>query len=192
MKLDARPAPYDTTEHAQGAKVNASADIARYQAATGLSPLSAQTNASLRLPLLFDPGDRWEYGAGLEWAGKVVEAVSGKTLGAYLRENVTGPLGMRDTEFGIAPSHRGRVASVYRRQADGALAPIEMTAMPGEYEAGGGGLYGTAGDYLVFLRMLLNQGEHASQRILKPETVAMMGENHCGDVSVAMMKSGAP
>ena len=169
-----------------------SADIARYQAATGLPPLSTQTNESLRLPLLFDPGDRWEYGAGLEWAGKVIEAISGKTLGAYLRENVTGPLGMPDTEFGIAPSHRGRVASVYRRQADGGLAPIEMTAMPGEYEAGGGGLYGTADDYLVFLRMLLNQGEHRSHRILKPETVAMMGENHCGDVSVAMMKSGDP
>jgi CubicO group peptidase (beta-lactamase class C family) len=113
-------------------------------------------------------------------------------LGVYLRENVTGPLGMRDTEFGIAPSHHGRVASVYRRQADGGLTPIEMTATPGEYEAGGGGLYGTAGDYTVFLRMLLNQGEHDNQRILKPETVAMMGENHCGEVSVAMMKSGDP
>jgi len=169
-----------------------SADIRRYQAATGLPLLSTQTNASLRLPLLFDPGDRWEYGVGLEWAGKVVEAVSGKTLGAYLRENVTGPLGMRDTEFGIVPGHRGRVASVYRRQPDGGLEPIKMTAMPGEYEAGGGGLYGTAGDYLVFLRMLLNRGEHKSRRILKPETVAMMGENHCGEVSVAMMRSGDP
>jgi methyl acetate hydrolase len=169
-----------------------SADVARYQAATGIPRLSTQTNASLRLPLLFDPGDKWEYGVGLEWVGKVVEAVSGQTLGAYLRENVTGPLGMRDTEFGIVPRHHGRVASVYRRQPHGGLEPIEMTAMPGEYEAGGGGLYGTAGDYLVFLRMLLNQGEYKSHRILKPETVAMMGENHCGEVSVAMMKSGDP
>ena len=169
-----------------------SKDIPRYQKATGIPLLSTQTNASLRLPLLFDPGEKWEYGVGLEWVGKVIEAVSGRTLGAYLRENISGPLDMGDTEFGIAPSHHGRVASVYRRQADGGLAPIEMTARPGEYEAGGGGLYGTAGDYMVFLRMLLNRGEHNNHRILKPETVAMMGENHCGDVSVAMMKSGDP
>ncbi len=135
-----------------------SPNIARYQAATGIPKLSTQTNASLRLPLLFDPGEKWEYGIGLEWVGKVIEAVSGMTLGAYLREHVTGPLGMHDTEFGIAPAHSGRVASIYQRESDGRLRPIEMTAMPGEYEAGGGGLYGTAGEYLTFLRMLLNKG----------------------------------
>jgi CubicO group peptidase (beta-lactamase class C family) len=169
-----------------------SADIARFQAATGIPVLDTQTNASLRLPLLFDPGEAWAYGVGLEWVGKVIEAIAGTTLGAYLRANVTGPLGMRDTEFGIAPGHVGRVASVYRREPDGRLRQIEMAAMPGEYEAGGGGLYGAAGDYLIFLRMLLNQGKHKDHRVLEPETVALMGENHCGSVAVARMKSGRP
>ena len=169
-----------------------SADIARYQAATGMPKQTTQTNASLRLPLLFDPGEKWEYGIGLDWVGKVIERISGATLGAYLREHVTGPLGMRDTEFGIAPAHRGRVASVYQREADGRLRPIQMAVMPGEFESGGGGLYGTAGDYLTFLRMLLSNGRHGERQILKPETVALMGENHCGSVEVAMMKSGQP
>jgi CubicO group peptidase (beta-lactamase class C family) len=166
--------------------------VARYQAATGIPALSTQTNASLRLPLMFDPGEKWEYGVGLEWVGKVVEAASGVTLGAYLREHVTGPLGMRDTVFGIVPGHRGRIAQVYQRENDGSLRPIDMSSMPGEYEAGGGGLYGTAIDYLVFLRMLLNHGLHQGRRILKPDTVALMGENHCGRVAVAMMKSSQP
>lgn len=169
-----------------------SQDIARYQAATGMPSLGTQTNASLRLPLLFDPGEKWEYGVGLEWVGKAIEAASGETLGAYLRRNVTGPLSMRDTEFGIAPAHRGRVASVYQREPDGRLTPTEMSSKPGEYEAGGGGLYGTAGDYLVFLRMLLNDGAHEGRRILKPETVALMGQSQTGSVAVAAMKSREP
>jgi methyl acetate hydrolase len=169
-----------------------SADIARFQAETGIPVLDTQTNASLRLPLLFDPGKGWAYGVGLEWAGKVVVAVAGTTLGAYLRANVTGPLGMRDTEFGIAPVHGARVASVYQREPDGRLRRIEMAAAPGEYEQGGGGLYGTAGDYQVLLRMLLNHGKHKDRQVLRPETVALMGENHSGSVAVAVMKSGRP
>ncbi len=169
-----------------------SADIARFQEETGIPALDTQTNASLRLPLLFDPGEGWAYGVGLEWAGKVVEAVAGTTLGAYLRANVTGPLGMRDTEFGIAPAHAGRVASVYEREPDARLRQIEMAAAPGEYEQGGGGLYGTAGDYQVLLRTLLNHGRHKDRQVLRPETVALMGQNHSGSVAVAMMKSGRP
>ena len=67
-----------------------------------------------------------------------------------------------------------------------------MAVMPGEFESGGGGLYGTAGDYSTFLRMLLSEGRRGERQILKPETVALMGENHCGAVEVAMMKSGQP
>jgi methyl acetate hydrolase len=169
-----------------------SEDIARYQAATGTPTHGTQTNASLRLPLLFDPGERWEYGIGLEWVGKAIEAVSGMTLGAYIRENVTGPLGMRDTEFGIAPEHRGRIASVYQRDQDGQLTLIEMSSKPGEYEAGGGGLYGTAGDFLTFLRMLVNDGEHEGRRIVEPETVSLMGQNHSGSIAVTTMRSREP
>ena len=169
-----------------------SPDLRRYQEATGTPPLSSQTNASLRVPLLFDPGERWEYSIGLEWAGKVIEAATGQTLGDYLRDNVTGPLGMRDTFFGIVPAHSGRVATVHQRDPDGSLRRIDMTSTPGEYEAGGGGLYGAAGDYLALFRMLLNDGRHGDQQILQRETVASMSRNNIGEVQVTTMKSCVP
>ena len=170
-----------------------SAEIARYQAATGTPVLGTNTNASLCLPLLFDPGDAWAYGIGVDWVGKVVEAASGQTLGSYFRDRVTGPLGMSDTTFGSAPRHRGRVVPPHQREADGSLTVRESgEGAPSEYEAGGGGLYSTAGDYLAFLRMLLNSGRHGSVQILRPETVRLMRRNHIGDLLVGTMKSVVP
>ena len=169
-----------------------SAGIARYQDVTGAPKESSRTNASLRMPLLFDPGERWEYGIGLEWVGKAIEAASGKTLGAYFREHLTGPLEMNDTVFGVVPSHSGRLARVHQRDPDGSLRPIDVDTKPGEYEAGGGGLFGTAGDYLTFLRMLLNHGRLGRSQILKPETVELLGRNHLGPIEVVQMKSGLP
>jgi methyl acetate hydrolase len=169
-----------------------SPDLMRYRKATGTPPMSSGTNASLRVPLLFDPGERWEYSIGLEWAGKVIEAVTGQTLGVYLRDNVTGPLGMRDTAFGIVPTHSGRVAAIHQRNPDGSLRRIEFTQTPGEYEAGGGGLYSTAGDYLTLFRMLLNGGRHEDQQILMAETVESMSRNQIGEAQVTTMKSCMP
>jgi methyl acetate hydrolase len=168
------------------------ADVGRYQAATGTPLGSSGTNASLRLPLLFDPGERWEYGISIEWVGKAVEAASGKTLGQYFRDHLTGPLGMRDTNFGVAPQQRSRLATVHRRDADGAIHPIDMEVQTSEYEAGGGGLYSTAEDYVTFLRMLLNRGDHVGHRILRPKTAALMVQNHIGDIPVTEMKTMIP
>jgi methyl acetate hydrolase len=168
------------------------ADVGRYQAATGTPLGSSGTNASLRLPLLFDPGERWEYGISIEWVGKAVEAASGKTLGRYFRDHLTGPLGMRDTNFGVAPQQRSRLATVHRRDADGAIHPIDMEVQTSEYEAGGGGLYSTAEDYVTFLRMLLNRGDHVGHRILRPKTAALMVQNHIGDIPVTEMKTMIP
>src|SRR6266571_3055576 len=74
-----------------------SADVVRYQQAKGLPPIISCQNATLQLPLLFDPGDRWEYGINIDWAGKMVETVSRQRLDAYFRQNIFGPLGMKDT-----------------------------------------------------------------------------------------------
>jgi CubicO group peptidase (beta-lactamase class C family) len=166
--------------------------IGRYQDVTGSLPESSRTNASLHMPLLFDPGERWEYGIGLEWVGKAIEAVSGESLGRYFRDHITGPLGMKDTTFGVAPQHRGRIARVHRREPDGTLRPIDISTAVGEYESGGGGLYGTAGDYLTFLRMLLNGGRHGDLQILKPETVTSIIANHIGSIDVVTMRSAMP
>jgi CubicO group peptidase (beta-lactamase class C family) len=163
--------------------------MARYQSATGTPPESSGTNAALKVPLLFDPGERWEYGISIDWVGKVVEAASGKTLSRYFKDHLTGPLGMLDTNFGVAPDQRPRLARVHRRSQDGSLRPIEMESRPNEYDAGGGGLYATARDYIRFLKMLLNRGEHAGLRILQPETVEAMLNNQIGNIPVTAMRT---
>ncbi len=169
------------------------ADVVRYQKVKDLPPIISCQNATLRLPLLFDPGERWEYGINIDWVGKIVEAVSGKKLGIYLSENVFGPLGMNDTAFRITPSMRQRLARIHQRGDDGALAPIDVEIpQDPEFEMGGGGLYGTVGDYLKFVRMMLNQGRGDSEQVLKPETVELMSRNAMGDCKVTMLHTVMP
>lgn len=169
------------------------ADVVRYQQLYGLPPVISCQNSTLRLPLLFDPGERWEYGINIDWAGKMVEAVSGQKLGAYLAEHVFGPLVMNDTAFRITPDMRQRLARVHQRGEDGTLTPIDFEVpQDPEFEMGGGGLYGTVGDYLKFIRMILNHGSAGSVQVLKPETVDLMTSNAMGDSKVTMLHTVAP
>jgi methyl acetate hydrolase len=167
--------------------------IARYQEATGTPGITTCTNAALTTPLLFDPGDRWEYGINIDWAGKMVEAVSGQKLDRYFQDNIFGPLGMKDTSFKLSPSQQARLASVHQRGADGALAPIEF-GLPDkpEFLMGGGGLYGTAHDYLAFTRMIMQDGRGQGGQVLRPETVALMSQNHIGALEVGVLKTAMP
>lgn len=169
------------------------ADVVRYQQVKGLPPIISCQNATLQLPLHFDPGERWQYGINMDWVGKLVEAVSGRRLGAYLAENVCGPLGMTDTAFRITPSMRQRLAKIHQRGADGTLVPTDL-AIPQdpEFEIGGGGLYGTVGDYLKLVRMMLNHGRAGSEQLLKPETVDLMSRNAMGDCKVTMLQTTNP
>nr|HET6904038.1 serine hydrolase domain-containing protein [Ktedonobacteraceae bacterium] len=169
------------------------ADDVRYQQLMGLPPIISCQNATLRLLLHFDPGDRWEYGINMDWVGKAVEAVSGKKLGTYLAENILEPLGMTDTAFFITPSMRQRLAKIHQRGEDGALTPtnLEIPQEP-EFEMGGGGLYGTVDDYLKFIRMILNDGRAGSVQIVKPETVALMSRNAMGNCRVTMLYTQMP
>ena len=169
------------------------ADVVRYQQVKGLPPIISCQNATLQLPLHFDPGERWQYGINMDWVGKIVEAVSGKRLGAYLSENVFGPLGMTDTAFRITPSMRQRVAKIHQRGEDGRLVPtdLEIPQDP-EFEMGGGGLYGTVGDYLKFVRMMLNRGRAGSEQVLKPETVDLMARSAMGECKVTMLHTTNP
>ena len=168
-------------------------DVVRYQQVNGLPPIISCQNATLQLPLHFDPGDRWEYGISIDWVGKIVEAVSGKKLGTYLSENVFGPLGMNDTAFRITPAMRQRLARIHQRGEDGSLVPtdLEIPQDP-EFEMGGGGLYGTVGDYLKFIRMILNGGRAGSEQVLKPETVELMSRNAMGECRVTMVHTVLP
>lgn len=160
-------------------------DMQKVQAALGIPSVTECKNKALTLPLLFDPGEAWEYGINIDWAGKMIEAVSGKTLGTYLKDNIFEPLQMSSTAFKLSQQMRARLADVHLRGADGKLTvfPFEIPQDP-EFEMGGGGLYGTVSDYLKFLRALLNNGQLAGERILTPESVAALGVNQMGDCRV--------
>ena len=165
-------------------------DLERCVTALGIPQMATGKLAALRMPLMFDPGERWEYGINTDWVGRLVEEVSGQKLGAYLAEHITAPLGMVDTGFTVSAEQRARQASVHQRHPDGRLEPQPFEVpIEREFLAGGGGLYSTAGDYLAFLHMLLHQGTLNGRRILKPETVALMYENHIGGLAVGALKT---
>jgi len=168
-------------------------EIARYQEVTNTPGITTCANAALTTPLLFDPGDGWEYGINIDWAGKMVEAVSGQPLDRYFEDNIFGPLGMTGTSFKLSPSQRARLSRVHARDDKGVLAPIEF-ALPEqpEFLMGGGGLYGTAGDYLAFTQMIGQGGTLKGAQVLRSETVDLMSQNHIGALEVGRMKTAAP
>jgi methyl acetate hydrolase len=168
-------------------------DMVKYLEKTGLPPVTTCKNDALKTPIMSDPGTRWEYGTNIDFVGKAIEAASGKRLDAYLRDHLFAPLGMSDTGFKLGDSQRKRLVGMHARGADGSLTPIpfEMEQDP-EFHMGGGGLYGTAGDYIKFTRMILNKGKGNGNQVLKGETVATMGQNHIGEINMTKMVSAVP
>ncbi|ABG05048.1 beta-lactamase [Rubrobacter xylanophilus DSM 9941] len=154
-------------------------DLLRYGQARGVPSVITATMDSLRTPLLFDPGERWEYGINIDWAGKVVEAVRGRRLGEVFRERIFEPSGMESTAFTMTEGMRRRRATIHQRGEDGSLTPLPDLELPQEPEQhmGGHGLYATAGDYTRFIRMILNDGAGENGRVLRPETVELMSRN---------------
>jgi methyl acetate hydrolase len=165
-------------------------DMVTYLEKTGTPAITTCQNAALKTPLMTDPGTRWEYGTNIDFVGKAVEAASGRRLDAYLHGHLFTPLGMSDTGFRIGEPQRERLVGMHSRAEDGSLAPIpfELEQNP-EFHMGGGGLYGTAGDYIKFTQMILNKGRGNGNQVLKPETVALMGQNHIGDLTMGKMTS---
>ena len=165
---------------------------------TTLEKLPAQARTKLpRTPLMFDPGQRWQYGPNIDWVGRIVEAVSGEPLDVHFRRHILDPLGMSDTAFVISPQQRAREASVHRREPDGSLKPepmerhTERPAAP-QHFSGGGGIYSTAPDYLTLIRMLMHGGSLDGVSILRPETVALMGQNQIGNINAGVLKTTTP
>jgi methyl acetate hydrolase len=167
--------------------------LGRYQQVTGIPDIAECRNGAFSAPLEADPGERWQYGIGIDWVGKVIEAISGLSLEQYFREKIFGPLGMCDTGFLLGDDQRGRMATLYSRQPDGQLSPIpfEFSQSP-EFFMGGGGLFSTVRDYMALLQMLLHQGSLHGVRILQPATVALMGENHIGALPVPALRTAQP
>ena len=167
-------------------------DLVRYVRVTGMPSISTGKLASLGLPLVFDPGERWEYGINIDWVGRAVEAASGQPLDAYFREHIFAPLGMTDTAFVPSAEQAARLVRVHRRGPDGSLEPITLEIPHREFFSGGGGLLSTGRDYLAFLQMLLHRGRFNGAEILRPETVATIGQNHIGNLQLGVMKTAMP
>jgi methyl acetate hydrolase len=150
-----------------------------------------------RTALMFDPGERWQYGPNIDWVGKIVEQLSAEPLDVHYRKSIFEPLGMKDTAFVVSSEQRGREASGHRRLPDGTLKaePMEheskLQGVPHTF-SGGGGIYSTAPDYLTLARALLHDGELDGIRILRPETVALMGQNQIGRIEAGILKTTAP
>src|SRR5262249_14801934 len=158
-------------------------------------PGATGNGAPLRTPLSFDPGDKWEYGVNIDWVGRLVEGTSGQSLDVYFREKIFTPLGMKDSGFFVSDEQRSRQARVHARPTDRAPGPPPWEPAPQanpEFWSGGGPLYSTARDYLIFLEMLLNGGTANGARLLKPETVALMAQNHTGTIPCGVLKTENP
>lgn len=146
----------------------------------GQPSITTATWASIETPLLFDPGTDWEYGTNIDWAGAIVEAITGSRLDRVVADRIFEPLGMDSTGFALTPDMRDRRARVHARGGDGGLMPLDLELPPDpELFMAGHGLYGTATDYTKFIRMWLNDGAGPDgERVLRPETVEMAARNH--------------
>lgn len=166
-----------------------SEEVLRYSEVTGEGGMADRRRGVLNSPLLFDPGERWQYGVSTDLLGKLVCEVSGMGLGTYFEKNVFGPLGMTETGFSLPEERWGRLLPTYGRQADGSLVEVRFAEPRApEFESGGGGLLGTAQDYTKFLQMLLRGGAP----LLKRETVEEMARNQVGGLKAGILKSTMP
>jgi len=151
------------------------------------------THQSLMTPLLFDPGERWEYGSSIDWLGQLVEGITGWRLGEVMQERVFAPLGMSDTAFALTDDMRARRAGMHRRLPDGSVVASRTTEREPQVQMGGHGLYSTVPDYLRFLRMWLRGGASDSgERLLRPETVALASRNHLGALKIHALPAVVP
>jgi CubicO group peptidase (beta-lactamase class C family) len=151
----------------------------------------AQSNADQvatlgKLPLLHQPGTRWEYGRSTDVVGRLVEVLSGLPLSAYFERHILAPLGMVDTAFHVPSRHHSRLAEAFAKDPDsGSAVQLLEVRDPPKFESGGGGLVSTASDYARFLQMLLNGGALDGRRYLSRKTIEFMTADHLGPVTGA-------
>ena len=169
---------YGKLEGSEGEGVAAMA----YQAGrAGGATLKEFSEAAAKEPLKFQPGTGWNYGISIDILGRYLEAVSSRPLDEVMKEKLTGPLKMVDADFWVPPDKLSRLCGIYRQPSPGVLEPGRQAADPKVKPTlfmGGHGMLSTAGDYERVCRMILNRGELDGIRVLKPETVDLIFENH--------------
>lgn len=167
-------------------------DVPRYLEATGRQTVLSGKLASLNYPLTFDPGTRWGYGLSIDWLGRMVEAVDGRSIDVFCQQEIFDPLGMDDTAF-EPDALTDRLAQVSMRGPDGAFAPFELAPPPKpEFYGMGHALYSTAPDYMRFLRMVLNKGQLDGERVLSEPAVAEMLADQMHGLTFQNMHTAAP
>jgi CubicO group peptidase (beta-lactamase class C family) len=145
-----------------------------------------QVAALGKLPLLHQPGTKWEYSRSTDVLGRMIEVLSGLTLGEYLQRRLFAPLGMIDTAFHVPVQAHGRLAEAFAKDPDtGAGVQLINVHDAPKFESGGGGLVSTAGDYARFLQMLLNRGRMDGMRFLSRKTIELMTADHLGPITGA-------
>jgi CubicO group peptidase (beta-lactamase class C family) len=158
----------------------------RYMGARGES-LQGVMDPSI--PLVFEPGEGWQYGIGIDWTGRLIEKVTGQSLDSYVAQHILQPLGMKDTTYFPNAEQAARKSSVHAPLPDGSFVTIPF-GMPDSHHfmMGGGGLFSTPSDYLKFLTVLATGGAP----LLKPETFALMLSNQTGEMDAGIMKPANP
>ena len=137
------------------------------------------------MPLVEQPGTVWEYSRATDVVGRLIEVISGQTLGTFLKDNILFPLGMNSTAFSVPPDHHSKIAEPFAKDPDGApLMKVFDIRTPVAFESGGGGLASTAMDYARFMQFMLNGGELDGVRLLGPRTVDFMTADHLGSIPV--------
>jgi CubicO group peptidase (beta-lactamase class C family) len=192
----------DLLTHTAGISYGTDASVAALYEAKGLGPaagygwFTADKDEPIcvtmerlgTLPFVAQPGEAWVYGYNTDILGCLVEKTSGTPLDEFIRTRITGPLGMKDTQFFLPPAQRARLAAVYSSGSDGVITrapdgPRGQGAYvdgPRKSFAGGAGLLSTARDYARFLEMIRRGGAIDGVRILSPRTVALMTSNQVG------------
>ncbi|MBN8897798.1 MAG: beta-lactamase family protein [Rhodospirillales bacterium] len=145
-----------------------------------------QANGLAALPLLHQPGAAWEYSRSTDVLGRLVEVISGQSLGTFLAERILRPLGMDDAGFWVPEAAQGRIAEAFAKDPESgttvSLLDVRRTAI---FESGGGGMVATAMDYARFLALLFNNGRLDGTRLLGRKTIELMTADHLGAVSGA-------
>ena len=168
--------------------------IAELVAQEKIAGLASDNDAFLAAPLIFQPGENWEYGINIDWAGRIVEKISGVDLNEYVKANIFRRLGMEHTSFSINDLNADALVPLSLRDDDGNLNDVSEL-MPNVTDGpylGGGGLYSNVGDYMKFMRLMLRNGQGPKEEILPDDMARDMFVNQIGDMQVGYMPSQNP
>lgn len=164
------------------------AAMIEYGQVTEMSYVMKGDISELEFPLMFDPGTAFSYGIGVDWAGLLIQELSGKSVDVFCRDEVLAPLGMNSVVF--EPEHSQAPLATAHRREDDHFTPMEFRPPPHpELYGFGNAMFGTADDYLRFLRFVLRGGELDGTRLLRPETFEFLVSNQAGNAAVPMPRS---